>query len=163
MRIYVASSWRNRFQPEIVLALRKLGHEVYDFRRPGLPGGGFNWSKIDEGWRDWSVEEYIESLDHPEAVAGFNRDYEAMQWADVFVLVMPCGRSAHLEAGWAVGRGKPTCILLADQSFQPELMYKLACIAPDFEALKFWLRKIERRGAPDDCNVSEATGRLSKQ
>ena len=29
MRIYVASSWRNRYQPEVVLYLRKRGFEVY--------------------------------------------------------------------------------------------------------------------------------------
>ena len=157
MKIYVASSWRNGLQPGVVIALRKLGHEVYDFRRPGLSGDGFSWSKIDVDWRDWSVGEYIESLDHPEAIAGFNSDFEAMQWADVFVLVMPCGRSAHLEAGWAVGRGKPTCILLGDQPFEPELMYRLACIAPDFEALEQWLTKAEQR-ASNDHNVPEATG-----
>ena len=39
-RIYVASSWRNKYQPEVVTALRKAGHEVYDFRNPkDNPGG----------------------------------------------------------------------------------------------------------------------------
>lgn len=33
-RIYVASSWRNKYQPEVVAALRKAGHKVYDFRNP---------------------------------------------------------------------------------------------------------------------------------
>ena len=31
-RIYVASSWRDPYQPEVVAALREAGHEVYDFR-----------------------------------------------------------------------------------------------------------------------------------
>ena len=30
------------------------------------------------------------------------------RWDDTFVLVLPCGRSAHLELGWAVGQGKRT-------------------------------------------------------
>ena len=47
-----------------------------------------------------------------------------MEWADAFVLLMPCGRSAHLEAGWAIGAGKPTAILLS--AGEPELMYKMA-------------------------------------
>lgn len=46
-----------------------------------------------------------------------------MKWADVCVLVMPCGRSAHLEAGWFVGAGKPTLILL--ENGEPELMYRM--------------------------------------
>ena len=33
-KIYVASSWRNPYQPEVVAALKKAGHEVYDFRNP---------------------------------------------------------------------------------------------------------------------------------
>lgn len=33
-KIYVASSWRNPYQPEVVAALRKTGYEVYDFRNP---------------------------------------------------------------------------------------------------------------------------------
>ena len=34
MRIYVASSWRNLYQPTVVTALRQEGYEVYDFRYP---------------------------------------------------------------------------------------------------------------------------------
>jgi nucleoside 2-deoxyribosyltransferase len=52
-----------------------------------------------------------------------------MERADAFILVLPCGRSAHLEAGWAIGQGKPTAILLdPDHEHQvtPELMYKMA-------------------------------------
>ncbi len=47
-----------------------------------------------------------------------------MVWADACVLVLPCGRSAHLEAGYFAGAGKPLLILLADG--EPELMYKMA-------------------------------------
>ena len=34
MKVYVASSWRNERQQEIVRALREAGHDVYD--HPGL-------------------------------------------------------------------------------------------------------------------------------
>lgn len=40
MRIYVASSWRCKYQQEAVQKLRALGHEVYDFRGPGDGWGG---------------------------------------------------------------------------------------------------------------------------
>ena len=33
-KIYVASSWRNVFQQDVVAILRDLGHEVYDFKNP---------------------------------------------------------------------------------------------------------------------------------
>jgi hypothetical protein len=126
MKIYVASSWRNEQQPAVVKALRAAGHEVYDFREP-TPGDqdkGFAWSDIDPDWQEWSPELFRRSLAHPLAVNGFECDLEAMEWADAFVLVMPCGRSAHLELGWAIGRGKRAVILLSGA--EPELMYRLA-------------------------------------
>ncbi len=39
-RIYVASSWRNDFQTEVVKRLRAEGHEVYDSKNPPK-GTGF--------------------------------------------------------------------------------------------------------------------------
>jgi nucleoside 2-deoxyribosyltransferase len=47
-----------------------------------------------------------------------------MDWADCCVLVLPCGRSAHIEAGYMAGRGKPVWVL-AVEPCEPELMYKL--------------------------------------
>ena len=46
-KIYVASSWRNVFQQDVVDILRDLGHEVYDFKNPPHGNGGFQWSDID--------------------------------------------------------------------------------------------------------------------
>lgn len=138
MKLYVASSWRNEYQPSIVDDLRVLGHEVYDFRHP--PGGdhlGFSWSDVDPEWRKWNINDYLAALKHPIAVAGFESDFAAMQWADAGVLVLPCGRSAHLEAGYFVGAGKPLWILLDPFEFGrakatgnmvsvTELMYRMA-------------------------------------
>lgn len=45
--IYVASSWRNPYQPVVVGELRFMGHEVYDFRNPEPGSHGFHWSEID--------------------------------------------------------------------------------------------------------------------
>lgn len=133
-KVYVASSWRNARQPCIVATLRDAGHEVYDFRNP-LPGDrGFHWSDIDPDWKQWTPAQLREALDHPIAVAGYRSDKEAMDWADVCVLVMPCGRSAHLEAGYFSSgmNGKELVILLSDG--EPELMYNLAdhvCVTMD--------------------------------
>ena len=70
-RIYVASSWRNKYQPEVVAALRAAGHEVYDFRNPKDNPGGFLWYDVDENWQNWEPEEYIKNLTHPVAEKGF--------------------------------------------------------------------------------------------
>jgi hypothetical protein len=126
-RIYVASSWRNELQPAVVQALRRAGHEVYDFRNPKPGEHGFHWSEIDPGWREWTPEEFREGLRHPIAVSGFQSDFCGMEWADTCVMVQPCGRSAHLEAGYFVGARKRLIVLL--WTGEPELMYLLTAHA----------------------------------
>lgn len=122
-KIYVASSWRNLIQPTIVEQLRAAGHEVYDFRNPAPGNKGFGWSALGMGLStDWSPAMTREALQHPISQAGFKSDHDAMVWADTFVMVLPCGRSAHLELGWACGAGKRTIILQIERQ-EPELMY----------------------------------------
>lgn len=124
-RIYVASSWRNLHQPAVVEALRQDGHEVYDFRNP--PGGvGFGWRQAGVSGEPCGVAELRAALDHPVARAGFLSDIGAMAWADTCVLVLPCGRSAHLELGWFAGQRRRTVVYLPDGSPQePDLMYSM--------------------------------------
>ena len=54
----------------------------------------------------------------------FRADLEALEWADTCVLVLPCGRSAHTEAGWMAGAGKKVIVYIPEMQ-EPELMYKL--------------------------------------
>ena len=123
MRIYVASSWRNDIQPDVVKALRAAGHEVYDFKNPREGDKGFHWSEIDKDWKQWTPEKYRECLNHPVACAGFKSDFDAMEWAECFVGVQPFGRSASMEMGYGAASGKLTILLL--NSGEPELMVKM--------------------------------------
>lgn len=153
MRIYVASSWRNPHQPEIVSLCQKSGHEVYDFRNPAIGNTGFHWETIDPGWENWSVENYRRGINHPIADYGFLLDMQALMHCDLCLLVCPCGRSAHLELGFAAGAGKKTAILLNKNQFEPELMYKMANhIFTDKSELKGYLLEVARqeREADDD-------------
>jgi hypothetical protein len=123
MNIYVATSWRNPRQQEIVKLLRAQGYEVYDFRDPA--NYAFHWRHIDPGWDSWTPEQCRDALDHELALKSFASDKAAMEAAQVCVLVQPCGRSAHLEAGWfAACPNKKLVILLHDGD--PEAMFKLA-------------------------------------
>ena len=123
-RIYVASSWRNQYYPEVVQRLREAGHEVYDFRNPPHGGAGFHWTDIDPNAPAWTYAQYAEGLHHPLAERQFQADIDALTWADTCVLVLPCGRSAHTEAGWMAGAGKRVIAYLPEM-VEPELMYKL--------------------------------------
>lgn len=157
LNIYVASSWRNEVQPDIVKLLRGEGHEVYDFREPNPGAPGFSWREVMPGAEtlppvsydprairakgsDWvTAEEYLQMIAHPRAHEGFRNDKLAMVEADLMVMVLPCGKSAHLEIGWAMGKGIYTAILLEDP-VEPELMYKFAdLITPSVDELVTWV------------------------
>ncbi|MGB1214629.1 MAG: hypothetical protein ACPG4X_14790 [Pikeienuella sp.] len=146
-RIYVASSWRNQYQETVVDLLKMDGHDVYDFKNPPHGDGGFHWSAIDPDWQNWTPEVYREHLMRsPIAAHGFNADFRAMHWCDTCVLVMPCGRSAHLELGWCAGAGKRTMILL--ENGEPELMYLIADdIVTSMDEMRRVLGKSEARVA----------------
>lgn len=145
MKIYVASSWRNAHQPHVVEHLRERGFEVYDFRKPPGKDTGFAWSSIDPNWMTWTPQQWRSALKHPLAIAGFASDLTGMKWADACVLVLPSGRSSHLEAGWFVGKGKPVCVL-ALEPVEPDLMVSLCqYIATTWDELDDWLHEMRVR------------------
>lgn len=126
MRVYVASSWRNEQQQNIVARLREVGHEVYDFKHPrGAGSSGFAWRDIDPAWERWTAQQQIAAYDHTLATHGLGADLAGMVTCDALVMVQPCGRSAALELGWAIGARKMTIVLMADGQ-EPELMLRLA-------------------------------------
>ena len=122
--VYVASSWRNPLQIAVVAALRAAGIAAYDFRNPAPGETGFSWKEILEGWLNWSPAEWRTYLDHPIAQTSYKRDKDAMDRADCCVLVLPAGRSSHLEAGYMAGRNKPVYSLVLQQ-VEPDLMQLL--------------------------------------
>lgn len=122
--IYVDSSWRNKYYPEVVKRLKDEGHDVYDFRNPPHGGGGFHWTDVNENAPNWTFEQYADGLHHPLVERQFEADLEALNSADTCILVLPCGRSAHTEAGWCAGMGKRVIVYMP-KMLEPELMYKL--------------------------------------
>ena len=144
-RIYVASSWRNPYYPEVVKRLREAGHDVYDFRNPPHGDNGFRWTDIDENAPNWTFEEYAEGLHHPLAKMQFQADMAALEWADSCVLVLPCGRSAHTEAGWCAGAGKRVIAYIPEMQ-EPELMYKLFdAVVGNLDELVSCFNRIEKK------------------
>lgn len=117
--VYVASSWRNALQRGVVRRLRDLSIPHYDFRNPDggtSDAGGFRWTEVDREW--------AEGLRSELAQEGFESDRQALEKADCVILVLPAGRSAHIEAAWAAGKGK-TVYTLAAEPVEPELMQLL--------------------------------------
>ena len=123
MKIYVASSWKNELQPKIVLALTTLGHSVYDFHKNTH---GFLWKNINDiNSKEWEPNLFKTELNTNSIVKkAFDVDYDAIVKADCCVMVLPCGKSAHTEAGWFKGSGKKVYVVMLEND-EPELMYKL--------------------------------------
>lgn len=125
-------------QPSLLQLLRKAGHEAYDFRNPAPGNTGFAWSNIDPDWLAWSPEEFRVALTHPLSVEGFSLDMAALKWCEACVLLLPCGKSAHLELGYACGAGKIT-VAHCWRPEEPELMYRMldAITTTETELLEF--------------------------
>lgn len=124
-RVYVASSWRNPYYLGIIEAIERHGHDVWNWREPPTGGNGFKWQDTGAvGYQHGdkvSAAEWERLLKHPVAQNGFASDLAGMNWCDVGVLLHPCGKSAHLEAGWLAGRGKKVHVLASDP-VEPDLM-----------------------------------------
>ncbi len=114
MNIYISSSWKNRVRVRaLAVALRELGHVVYDFTDPAsrgepeLPPERFP-QQFDPALHDYS--EYLnQSPEYRRAVEG-NRRW-LIEKCDLCLLLLPCGADSHADWGVAVGAGKRSIII----------------------------------------------------
>ena len=145
MKIYTASSWKNPYYREVVEFLREHGHDVYDFQNTVSTRGrqfAFNWDQIDPYWEDWEIHEFFQALHHELSVNAFQSDYKGMIESDVCVLILPSGKSSHVEAGFMKGMGRKLIIYMQDRD-RPELTYSIAdAIVSELPALEFELTRI---------------------
>lgn len=121
--VYVIGSLRNAKIPGVAEELRlRLGWDVFDDWFAAGP-------TADDHWRD-----YEQSRGHTfqQALQGFSGQHVFMfdrahlARASHVVLVLPAGKSGHLELGWALGRGAKGYILLDDQPERFDVMYAFA-------------------------------------
>ena len=127
MRIYIASSWKNQ---STVLGLADLlesnGFEVDAFCRSTDKRYSFHWSELVDNEDDLKYYDAIEMLADPRTQRAFKEDKKWLDWADCVVMLMPCGRSSHLEAGYAKGQGKLVFIYGEFVKGEFDVMYGLA-------------------------------------
>lgn len=121
-RIFIATEHKNEYLPMVYDALRKYGHQVYDYQNS--PSQEFSWNMIDPYHKNWGIDSLKNALVHPYAEKAFNKDFECMQKADLCILITPCGLSAHAVAGWMKGAGKKV-LVFQPWPQAPELMYKM--------------------------------------
>lgn len=121
-RLYVIGSLRNPNIPNIGRQLRAAGFEVFDDWHAAGP-------RADDHWREYEESRgrtYIEALDGAAASNVFRFDKANLDKADAVVMVLPAGKSAHLELGYVIGTGKPGYILQDPDDCRWDVMYRFA-------------------------------------
>lgn len=119
--IYLIGSLRNPDIPRIGEFLRAQGHDVFD--------DWFAAGRIaDDSWREYEKARgrtFQEALRGYAARHVFGFDLYHLDRCDAGVLVMPAGKSGHIEMGYLVGQGKPVYVLL-DHPKRWDVMYAFA-------------------------------------
>lgn len=119
--IYLIGSLRNPEVPKVAASLRAAGIEVFDDWYAAGP-------EADDRWRDYEIgwgRTYIEALEGLACNHVFNFDHTHLERCDAALLVLPAGKSAHMELGFVRGSRKRTYILL-DNPERWDAMYRFA-------------------------------------
>lgn len=123
MKIYLASSWKNKSMVRLLAYfLKRAGHEVDDFTDSSKGRYVFHYSEI--GPRD--KLDAITFLKDTRSQRAFQEDKKWLDWAECCILLLPAGRSAHLEAGYMKGQGKKLFILGDFPRGEFDVMYGFA-------------------------------------
>ncbi len=127
MKIYIASSWKNQ-KAVIALAeaLEGRGLEVDAFCRSSDKRYAFHWSEFVDSEFELMDYDAISFIDDPKVQRAFKEDKKWLDWADCVIMFMPCGRSSHLEAGYAKGQGKLLYIYGTFSKGEFDVMYGFA-------------------------------------
>jgi len=133
-KIYLASSWKNAYWVrDVANVLRGAGNEVFDFTDPnhrpdGKKGFAFSMDELIVALGDRKREDYnwIEMMELEPSRRAYRSDKAGLDWCDTLILILPCGRSAHMEAGYVAGKEKDVIIFGDLPMGEFETMYHLA-------------------------------------
>lgn len=120
--VYLIGSLRNTSIPLLGNKLREIGYEVFDEWHGAGP-------TADDSWQEYSKTRgmnYKEALESIGAQHVFNFDRSHIEMSDIGVLLMPAGKSGHLELGYMVGLGKPTYIVFDKEPDRYDVMPNFA-------------------------------------
>lgn len=117
--IYLIGSLRNAEIPATASYLRQLGFEVFDDWFAAGPIADDSWQAYEKG-RGTKYQDAIRSY---AAQHVFEFDKYHLDRVDAGILVMPAGKSGHLELGYLAGKGKPTYVLFHEEPERWDVMY----------------------------------------
>ena len=102
--------------------LRKEGFFVFDDWYAAGP-------EADDKWMDYEKargHDFATALQGYAANHVYQFDLHHLKRADMGLLVLPAGKSGHLEFGYMIGQGKPAYILLDKEPDRFDVMYRFA-------------------------------------
>lgn len=107
MKIYLASSWKNVHLVQVwAKYLRDNGFEVDDFTDASKGRYVFYYADVCSP-AEQNAKDFLKL---PEAQKAFSEDKKWIDWSDAVLLILPSGKSSHLEAGYGKGSGKKLVI-----------------------------------------------------
>lgn len=120
--IYIIGALRNPEVPILANQIENLGIEAFcDWYSPG--------PDADDFWRDYSKQRglsYGQALQSYAATHVFEFDKYHLDRCDAAVMLMPAGKSGHLELGYMIGREKPGYILFDEVPERYDVMVQFA-------------------------------------
>jgi hypothetical protein len=145
--IYLIGALKNTKIPLYGNRLRAEGYDIFDdWISPGPEADTYLYE-----YEKLRGHGYKEALRGYAAQHNFTFDKFHIDRCDAAIMVMPCGKSGHLELGYAIGCGKPGYILFEEEPARFDLMYNFATdIFFDIEDLISELRKGEPAVVDDD-------------
>lgn len=120
--IYLIGSLRNPQVPVVAELLRKAGFDVFDDWYAAGPEADDYWQKYENA----RGHTYGEALAGYAAQHVFAFDKYHLDRCEMALLMLPAGKSGHLELGYAAGKGKHTFILLDKVPDRYDVMYQFA-------------------------------------
>ncbi len=151
--LYLGGALKNPRVPELGGKLRALGIDVVD---DWYGAGEF----ADTSWREYEKQRgrtFVEALRGRAGMNTFLFDSTHIDLCDIFVLVMPAGKSGMLELGYAKGSGKTTCLFMdGDEPERYDIMPGLVDVVLKTEdQLISWLKTRQEEDS-DDVKASNA-------
>lgn len=121
--IYLIGSLRNELVPALGVTLRNLGYDVFD----DWFGAG---READDEWQRYETtrgRHYQDALQGYAAKHIFAFDLVHLDRCDTGILMLPAGKSGHLELGYMIGQGKQSFVYFpAGLPDRWDLMYRFA-------------------------------------
>lgn len=112
MKVYISASWKNRLLVrKLAGILRANNHEVFDFTDPSCRKTHETPPEMFPEQFDPSQHTYSKYINRKEWRAVVDENREAIKWADLIILLLPCGIDATADWALGVGMGKRTIIV----------------------------------------------------